>query len=517
MASLPPLAAFPSGTWRQHLKGDEWNGLLVAWTALCQAYAGLQDDELKRRLAKDESITTFLTSFMEQTATDGTAILEEHAVSLMRAVFQLTARVIGLKPPAELLTFDFIANVSRLYPKRITAPLLARLFSREDASLKIETSLSALKKLLIPHLDSGIRGDLKLVEQRLTRLNPLLHASPYACSFFLAGSDFLDSLIAGFKVMNPPLRKVIVTTLYLCLIGLVEAEPSPRWAMLSDQLYALRLAADTHKAGPLNVNDSLVPELVTSTPILRVLLRKAETSEASTDNLKKRITALESFKKGPMVRPKRLIKRKVDKGKGKASHEEADAEMHIHKMSKITQVQDVLGDLNLGAGFIAKCLDEYDDDVAQVIDRLLGDSLPAHLAQADRQESLYEPRTTRIDSNAQTKATDPSTDQCSSPKSIRTLRRDQRHPHNHSYQRGKTPLTMMSLISLPWMCPKSRLESAGQKQRTSFSKTRRRRLAKPPFSRHSPRSTRMTMSAMTRTMLRMLVARSTPRTKRPML
>jgi activating signal cointegrator complex subunit 2 len=188
--------------------------------------------------------------------------------------------------------------------------------------------------------------------------------------------------------MNPPLRKVIVTTLYLCLIGLVEAEPAPRWAMLSDQLYALRMAAEAHKKGPLNANDSLVPELVTSTPILKVLLRRAEASEAATDNLKKRITALEEFKKGPMIRPKRFIQRKVDKGKGKVSEEEAHTEMHIHKMSKITQVQDVLQDLNLGTGFIAKCLDEYDDDVAQVIDHLLVDSLPPHLAQADRHEPL---------------------------------------------------------------------------------------------------------------------------------
>jgi activating signal cointegrator complex subunit 2 len=84
-----------------------------------------------------------------------------------------------------------------------------------------------------------------------------------------------------------------------------------------------------------------------------------------------------------------LIKRKIDKGKGTMPEAEVHAEMHIHRMSKITQVQDVLGDLNLGTGFIAKCLDEYDDDVAQVIDNLLVDSLPAHLASADRHEALY--------------------------------------------------------------------------------------------------------------------------------
>jgi activating signal cointegrator complex subunit 2 len=161
--------------------------------------------------------------------------------------------------------------------------------------------------------------------------------------------------------------------------------------MLSDELYALKEAADAHKAGPLNVNDSLVPELVTSTPLLKILLRRAEDSGAATDNLKKRITALESFKKGAMVRPKRLVRRKVDKGKGKETQQDVDADIHVHRMSQITQVQDLFPDL--GAGFVAKCLDEYGDDVEQVVANLLGESLPPHLASADRSEPLYVPST----------------------------------------------------------------------------------------------------------------------------
>lgn len=56
-------------------------------------------------------------------------------------------------------------------------------------------------------------------------------------------------------------------------------------------------------------------------------------------------------------------------------------------MSIVTQIQDLFPDL--GAGFIVKCLDEYNDDIEQVTAHLLEDSLPAHLAAADRSEKLY--------------------------------------------------------------------------------------------------------------------------------
>lgn len=87
-----------------------------------------------------------------------------------------------------------------------------------------------------------------------------------------------------------------------------------------------------------------------------------------------------------MVKPKRLMRRKVDKGKGKQSQDSANTAMHIHIMSQITQVQDLFPDL--GAGFVAKCLDEYGDDVEQVVSNLLSETLPPHLATADRSEPL---------------------------------------------------------------------------------------------------------------------------------
>lgn len=360
--------------------------MLEAWLALTRACLSLSDGDFAKKAADDEFMAAFIASFMEETAESGPSTLGSYSTQLLKLIFQLSSRILTSKPPTQLLSFGFLSSFSRVYPKKHATPLITKLFNNHAPTVSIEASLTSLKKLLIPHLDSGIKGDLKLVESRLRRLNPLLHASPHACTLFLAGSDFFDGLVTCFRVMNPPLRKAIVTTMYLCLVGLTGAEP-PKWAMLNDQLYALKSAADTHKAGPLNMNDSLVPELVTSTPILKILLRRAEDSGAATDNFKKRISALQVFKKGPLVRPKRLVKRKVDKGKGKMTTEDVQAEIHVHKMSHISQVQDLFPDL--GAGFVSKCLDEYGDDVEQVVANLLGESLPPHLATADRSEPLY--------------------------------------------------------------------------------------------------------------------------------
>lgn len=391
--TLPPFAPFPQALWRQHLSLEEWESLTDVWIQLSEAALRLPDKELKRKVEDDESIVVFLLTFAEETATPGQSAssgsVGSPSASLLKAVYRLTTRLIDACRPPQLLGFPFLADFAKIYPKKLTSPLLSRLFAGHGP--EIESSLTALKKLLIPHLDSGIKGDLKLVESRLARVNPLLYASPDACTLLLAGSDFFDGLVACFRVMNPPLRKVILATVYLCLMGLTEAE-SPKWAMLSDQLFTLKVSADTHKAGPLNVNDSLVPELVTSTPILAILLRKAENSGAAREGLKKRITALEPFKKGPMARPKRLQKRKIDKGKGKQTHEDVQTEIHVHKMSQITQVQDLFPDL--GAGFVSKCLDEYGDDVEQVVANLLSETLPPHLASADRSEPLYVERWT---------------------------------------------------------------------------------------------------------------------------
>jgi activating signal cointegrator complex subunit 2 len=386
--SLPPFAPFPTSSVRAELVPAEWAACLDAWVALAEAHLSLSDAQLSSITAKDESTSSFLATFMRETAVGGAGILgsSEQAKMLFKDAFLLTSRLLRCSPPPSgLAQWDFLADLSKAYGKKRASSLLTTL--PKPAQSFLDTSLSGLKKFLIKNLDAGLSGNIKEVEERLQRVNPLIHASPQVASFFLAGDDFLDGLVSCYKIMNPPLRKVIITTTYLCLVGLVEGE-SPKYSMLTDQLYSLKNAANAHKAGPTNVNDSLVAELVTSTPLLQQVEHKLEMSGTTTSRAKTVLKDLATFRKaGGMSRPKRLIKRKIDKGKGPAREDHAmEHEVHIHRMSQITQVQDLFPEL--GSGFVSRLLDEYNDDSEQVVAHLLDGSLPSHLQDVDRSEQL---------------------------------------------------------------------------------------------------------------------------------
>ncbi|KAI1370832.1 hypothetical protein F4677DRAFT_451014 [Hypoxylon crocopeplum] len=388
MSTLPPFAPFPEAPWRDHIIPAEWEACLSNWVALAEAHLSRPKEK-----HPDESLTSFLVSFMKELASNGAQVLgtSQSAKNLLRQCFLLVARLLWMpSPPPLLLQWEFLSDFSRVYSKRRTSAPIGQVSQK----LQLTTSLTSLKKSLIIELDTGLKGDLKTLEVRLKRLNHLVHASPDVAAFFLAGSDFLDGLINCYKIMNPPLRKAIVTTAYLCLVGLTEGDP-PKFSMLTDQLYSLKAAADSHKAGPLNANDSMVAELVTVTPILKQVQRRFEESGSSTTRWKTAITALEGFRKpGGNIRPKRLIKRKIDKGKGIMTEEnDILGEMRMHRMSQITQIQDLFPDL--GSGFISKLLDEYGDNTEQVVAHLLEDSLPLHLATVDRTEELSPERTRR--------------------------------------------------------------------------------------------------------------------------
>ncbi|KAI0475697.1 hypothetical protein GGR56DRAFT_525599 [Xylariaceae sp. FL0804] len=404
--ALPPFAPFPEAPWRDHVVPAEWEACLSTWVDLAQAYASLADDDLVRLALRDESVSLFLRSFMREVAVSGMTVLgtSASATALMRHCFLLTARLLRMPTrPGEMLSWEFLSDFCRVYGKKRTTALVDDASEKEGA----EISLQALKKSLIMSLDLGLQGDLKGLEARLKKLNHLIHASSHTSSFFLAGSDFIDGLISCYKIMNPPLRKTIITTAYLCLIGLTESRP-PKLLMLTDQLFALKVAAESHKAGPLNSNDSMVAELVTVTPVLKQVQHRLEESTSTSNRVKSVITALEGFRKpGPRVRPKKLTRRKIDKGKGIMIDDEDDAigQMHVHRMSQISQIQELFPDL--GSGFITKLLDEYDSNTENVIAHLLEGSLPPHLATADRTKELSPERRRRKSHDIAPRSTPP--------------------------------------------------------------------------------------------------------------
>ena len=388
VTAFPPMVPFPEAAWRNHIVPEEWEACLDAWLALAWAHLSLSNADFVRVSAKDESIPSFLTSYAEQTALshDNSPLGNVHKTrQLRKQCFLLSHRVLDINHPLDsLLRWEFLADLSKIYGKDHGNKLVTLVWKRHLISF--EPSLAALKTSLIRELDAGLKGDLKTAELQLKRLNHLLHTSPEVAAFFMAGSDFVDSLISCYKLTNPPLRKAIVSTIYLCLIGLTEGE-KPNFSALVDQLYSLKAAAEAHKAGPTNVNDSLVAELVTETPILKQVQQRIEASGSGSSRAKSVLTSLGAFRKaGGSSRPQRLIKRKINKGKGIAVEVDGYTSVHVHRMSLVSQVLDLFPDL--GSGFVVKLLDEYGDEVEQVISHLLEGSLPAHLESADRSEEL---------------------------------------------------------------------------------------------------------------------------------
>lgn len=388
--TLPSFAPFPTAAWKELLSIDEWNGGLGAWISLAEAHLILSDADFSKRTLRDESVPRFLTSFMREVAAHGSTLLgsSNQAKLLLKNCYLLAARALKFSSPEDvLLRWEFLSDFSRVYSKKVVDDVLSHL--PKSSQEAVEASLATLKKFLIKNLDEGLKGDLKAIEERLGRLDHLINASPPTASYFLAGSEFLDGLITCYKIMNPPLRKVIITTTYLTLIGLTECEP-PKFSMLTDQLYSLKTAAEAHKAGPLNVNDSLVAELVTTTPLLQQIEHKLESSGTDHARAKNVLKDLATYRKpGAGMKPRRLIRRKVDKGKGVEwdDNEIMAGDVHIHRMSQVSQVQDLFPEL--GSGFVSRLLDEYGDDTEQVVSHLLEDSLPSHLKEADRSEQLY--------------------------------------------------------------------------------------------------------------------------------
>ncbi|SPN99206.1 related to CUE3 Meiotic induced gene, protein has a CUE domain that binds ubiquitin [Cephalotrichum gorgonifer] len=389
---LPTFAPFPIRAWRESLPSEDWTAGLVAWSTLAQAYLALSPAELQSQISEDSSAVDFLLTFAEEVARDGPAILGSAPASrsLLASALQLSASILEI-PSSPLLKWTFLADLSRVYGKKLAAPVMATVAGKKG----FESELLNVKRSLTRRLEEGVHGDVRSIDADLARLNHLIHVSPDVAATFLAGSDFFDALVSAYRLMNPPLRKVIVATTYLCLVGLTDGG-APRFAMLSDKLFELKAAADAHRAGPLRETDSLVVDLVSSTPVLKQTMNKAEGAGVATGTLKGRITALEAYRRAGSSggRSRKMLRKRPEKGKsvvvasGGGAGVAGPTEMNVHVMSQITGIQDLFPDL--GAGFIARCLDEYGEDTEAVVAHLLEGSLPPHLAEADRSEELSE-------------------------------------------------------------------------------------------------------------------------------
>ncbi|OCL11949.1 hypothetical protein AOQ84DRAFT_335082 [Glonium stellatum] len=381
--SPPPIAPFPPASLRQTLLPKEWEACLDAWLALAQVHLRLPDSEYLKALVDNGPLVSFLISYYREISRAPNTYSGPKDLSLRRECFLLAHRALSaeLVPPS-LLQWTFFSNLCHAYPRsKSLRELIQSVWKRKGDY--IEGTMHKLKLALTKALDSGNPAS---IEDDLGQLCHLLHISHDAGLLFVTGSDFLDSLSVAYSKAAPSLQSKLVTITYLSLISLIKS-PTPNYSLLSDHLYSLKTSAELEQKSKSG-KKLLLADLVTNTPLLSII-RDSVTGQkgARARNI---ADSLGAFRQAGLARPKKLVRRKINKGKGRVDDDEyghgAFGEVHIHRMSLVSQVQDLFPDL--GAGFVVRLLDEYNDDVEQVTAHLLDDSLPSYLKDADRTEQI---------------------------------------------------------------------------------------------------------------------------------
>lgn len=377
---IPPFAPFPDAKIRDSIVPLEWTVYLESWTTLAEFYLRMNDEDFSLTLedSSGSGLTDFLVTFFRELSQDPGLSLD--AARLRKKCFLILHRIwSGHKTPDSLLQWTFLSDVCQSFPKSERLRNILREVWKSSGAV-IEKRLQGPKSDLISHLDSKLPDS---AESLLNTLAPLLKVVPDAGIFMLTGSDLLDSLVSAYPKVTSDVQKKVVTVTYLGLAAILEAE-KPNYSLLSDHLYSLK-----ESAGSDHTKKTLLADLVTNTPLLNKIRDKATSSEAS--RVKNIAVSLAVYQQSSLARPKKFVRRKVDLGKGKAKEEDgyghgAFGEVHVHRMSLITQVQDLFPDL--GSGFVVRLLDEYEDNVEVVVAHLLEASLPPHLDKADRSEEL---------------------------------------------------------------------------------------------------------------------------------
>ena len=364
----PRIAPYPSATLRQKILPSEWDLCVESWLLLTQQYLLLPSSTFETHLADTSSLTEFLTSYVANNSTTEDATLKEPR-RLRENTFSLIHRALKeiTTLPPQLLDWDFLSRVSVTFQKSHSLRNLLPLVW-EQRNLGESTSMRKSKLGFISLLERK-KVEEKL-EDRITQEMAFSKVCYYYAQFLMTGSDLLDAMVSAYdRFESPSLKSHLVALLHVCLISLTN-EHKPCNSTLLDHLYSLK-------------STSIVKALIRSTPFLSKFKEHVTNQDGKSGRATLLLKDFATFRAGSKAhdshRPTKA------KGKRKAMNNIAQnvtGGLHVHKLSLVTQIQDLFPDL--GSGFVVKLLDEYDDNAEQVTAHLLDDNLPQHLKQADR-------------------------------------------------------------------------------------------------------------------------------------
>lgn len=216
-------------------------------------------------------------------------------------------------------------------------------------------------------------------------LTILTSALPQSGQILMAGADYLDTFSDAYQAhRRDDICRALVANVYVGLVSLLKG-PKPNLSLLLDQLFSLKASAGV--GNPQTKKEAtLLSDVICSSDLLvrleRYLLSHPQKRGQDL------VSSLRAYQADWRVFHHRYQKpkRTVDKGKSRALDLPRPEEMHIHKMSLVTQVQDLFPDL--GSGYIVRLLDQFDDNPETVVAHLLDDSIPPHLQTLDKSEQL---------------------------------------------------------------------------------------------------------------------------------
>jgi activating signal cointegrator complex subunit 2 len=394
MITLPPLAPLPPLEVQRSIPSDEWELYLDAWVLLLGARLDVSASAFEEFAPKDESVVPFLASYYDNLATSGSLINQSGAKSrtLRKLCFLLTRRLIleTTAVPPSLLEWTYLSKLCCCYPsssalKKLIIDAWAK---HEDA---ITTSIEKGKAVAIKQLSAPDSINISKAIADIRLLTILASSLPATGHVLMAGSEFLDTLADAYQThKRDDIRKTLVANVYVGLTSLLRGT-KPNLSLLLDQLFGLKASSGvgTPKA---KKEPTLLSDVICSSDLLSRLERYLVTQpQKRGQDLATSLRAYQIESKAFHHRYQKPKKR-VDKGKGRASGLPPIDELHAHKMSLITQIQDLFPDL--GSGYIVRLLDFYGDNPETVIAHLLDGSIPSELQDLDKSERLPTPVTT---------------------------------------------------------------------------------------------------------------------------
>ncbi|KAL2852296.1 hypothetical protein BJX68DRAFT_62987 [Aspergillus pseudodeflectus] len=394
MITLPPLAPLPPLEVQRSIPSDEWELYLDAWALLLGARLDVSASAFEEFAPKDESVVPFLASYYDNLATSGSLINQSGAKSrtLRKLCFLLTRRLIleTTAVPPSLLEWTYLSKLCCCYPsssalKKLIIDAWAK---HEDA---ITTSIEKGKAMAIKQLSASDSINISKAIADIRLLTILASSLPATGHVLMAGSEFLDTLADAYQThKRDDIRKTLVANVYVGLTSLLKGT-KPNLSLLLDQLFGLKASSGvgTPKA---KKEPTLLSDVICSSDLLSRLERYLVTQpQKRGQDLATSLRAYQIESKAFHHRYQKPKKR-VDKGKGRASGLPPIDELHAHKMSLITQIQDLFPDL--GSGYIVRLLDFYGDNPETIIAHLLDGSIPSELQDLDKSERLPTPVTT---------------------------------------------------------------------------------------------------------------------------